>query len=187
VHDFGASFALEWARTQPAGRVGSLTLINSGLLRGYRWHRYARMWQTPLLGELVQLCATPRMIHRGMNWRNPKPLPREFCESVSRYSDWAHKRAILKLYRASRNLDPLIERGIRGGVAGAPPTCVIWGEQDPYIPAEYAHAQREFFPRAEINLLPGLGHWPFIDDPALVGDILTHFLQRQLAEPVAAQ
>jgi len=187
MHDFGAPFALEWARAQPSSRVASLTLINSGILRGYRWHRYARMWQKPLLGELVQLCATPRMIRKGLNWRNPKPLPREFCDEVARYADWAHKRAVLKLYRASRDLEALIERGLRECAGTMPPTCVIWGEQDPYIPPHYAHAQREFFPRAEINLLPGLGHWPFVDDAALVGDILTHFLQRQLQEPVAAQ
>ncbi|MEY4581141.1 MAG: hypothetical protein RL701_5844, partial [Pseudomonadota bacterium] len=43
------------------------------------------------------------------------------------------------------------------------------------------------FPNAEVHTLPGLGHWPFIDDPQAVGDILTAFLQRQVAQPVAAQ
>jgi len=52
VHDFGGPIALTWAAGHPY-RVASVTLINTGVLIGYRWHRLAKPWRTPVLGELV--------------------------------------------------------------------------------------------------------------------------------------
>ena len=40
-------------------------------------------------------------------------------------------------------------------------------------------------PRAELVRLPGLGHWPFIDDPAVVRGALLAFLSAQGALAVA--
>ena len=46
AHDFGGPWALAWAARHP-GALASATLINSGAVIGYRWHRYARIWRTP--------------------------------------------------------------------------------------------------------------------------------------------
>ena len=37
LHDFGGPWGLAWALANPAS-VGSLTLINTGILPGYHWH-----------------------------------------------------------------------------------------------------------------------------------------------------
>ena len=37
LHDFGGPWGLTWAAQHP-DRFASVTLINSGVLRGYRWH-----------------------------------------------------------------------------------------------------------------------------------------------------
>jgi len=57
LHDFGGPWGLRWALDNPA-RVGSVTLINCGVLEGYKWHGFAKVWQTPILGELSQLATT---------------------------------------------------------------------------------------------------------------------------------
>jgi pimeloyl-ACP methyl ester carboxylesterase len=44
AHDFGGPRALAWAARHP-GAWASATLINTGVLIGYRWHRYARRQQ----------------------------------------------------------------------------------------------------------------------------------------------
>ena len=51
LHDLGGPWGLEWATRSPA-RVASVTLINTGAFIGYRWHILARIWRTPVLGEL---------------------------------------------------------------------------------------------------------------------------------------
>lgn len=44
-HDFGGAFAIFGALYSPMN-VGSMTLLNSGVMRGYRWHRLARLYRS---------------------------------------------------------------------------------------------------------------------------------------------
>lgn len=181
LHDFGGAFGLGWAAQHP-DRFASVTLINTGILRGYTWHKFAKIWQTPILGELFQLPSSAKMLWRALNADNPKPLPFEFAQRITSYADWPHKRAVLKLYRASRDPQATFGDLVREPMQLDRPACVIWGEGDAFLPVKYARMQREVFKNAEVHILPGLGHWPFIDDPAAVGDILTEFLRRQLGQ-----
>jgi pimeloyl-ACP methyl ester carboxylesterase len=187
LHDFGGGFGLTWAASHPQ-KFASATLINTGVLKGYRWHRYARIWQTPILGELFQWVSSASMLQRVLDAENPKPLPRGYAERVASYADWPHKRAVLALYRASRDPDATFAKPAEALKQLDRPVCVIWGDGDPYLPVQLAEQQREVFARAEVHVLKGLGHWPFLDDPDAVSGILTSFLQRQLdsSQPTAA-
>jgi pimeloyl-ACP methyl ester carboxylesterase len=186
LHDFGGGFGLAWAAAHPE-LFASVTLINTGVLLGYRWHKFARLWQTPVLGELVQAATTLSMFKLALNRDNPKPLPDGFAERILSYSDWAHRRAVLKLYRASRDPDAQVARYLPALGKLDRPACVIWGAGDPYISFELAARQREVFPRAEVHTLQGLGHWPFIDDPDAVLAIMLPFLRAQVGAGAAAQ
>lgn len=177
LHDFGGAWGLRWAMEHPS-RVGSVTLINCGVLEGYKWHGFAKLWQTPILGELSQLTATKWGMKKALNGMNPKPLPDAFYDRVWKYADWGHKRAVLKLYRASKHIGkqglPIPES------AKTLPVCVIWGEKDPFIEVEFAEKQKKFFPLAEVHVLRDLGHWPFIDSGDAVQKPLVEFLKRQV-------
>ncbi|HEX4608066.1 MAG TPA: alpha/beta hydrolase [Urbifossiella sp.] len=180
VHDFGGPWGLRWAAEHP-DRVASLTLINAGVLEGYRWHGFARVWQTPVLGELAQLTTTAWGTHRALNAMSPRPLPRAFIDRIMKYSDWGHKRAVLKLYRASKTVGRAAPAP--GEFAKTLPACVIWGAGDPFIDVGFAEKQKHYFPMAEVHVLPGLGHWPFIDDADAVRGPLVEFLKRTVGRP----
>lgn len=187
LHDFGGAFGLAWAAAHPE-KLASLTVINTGALRGYRWHKYARIWQTPVLGELFQLSTTLATFKAALNRDNPRPFPEGFAERILSYADWPHKRAVLKLYRASRELGAQFERYLPQAHELDRPACVIWGAGDVFLPVSFAEQQREVFPQAEVHVLPGLGHWPFVDDPDAVLAVLLPFLRKQLgAAPHAEQ
>ncbi len=179
MHDFGGPWGLRWAVDHPH-QLASTTFINCGVLAGYRWHRFARIWQTPLLGELAQLVATSRGMHRALNAMSPRPMPRSFTDRIMKYADWGHKRAVLKLYRASRGITQAPSSAFEAPFAKTLPVCVIWGAGDPFIPPEFAERQKSYFPLAEIHLLQGLGHWPFIDDLGAVRTPLVEFLKRNV-------
>jgi pimeloyl-ACP methyl ester carboxylesterase len=177
LHDFAGPWGLRWAVGNP-NRVGSVTLVNCGVLEGYKWHGFAKVWQTPILGELSQLTTTKWGMKRAINGMSPKPMPDAFFDRVMKYADWGHKRAVLRLYRASKHVGkqaPAIPE-----FAKTLPVCVIWGAGDPFIPVEFAEKQKRYFPLAEIHVLQGLGHWPFIDDVEAVRAPLVEFLKKQV-------
>jgi pimeloyl-ACP methyl ester carboxylesterase len=177
IHDFGGPIGLAWAAAH-LDALASVTLIDIGILPGYRWHRMARAWRTPVLGELIQATATRPAFRWLINREEPRGLPREFLDRMYDHYDRRTRRAVLKLYRATD--DP--------GSAGAElipliaprdiPALVIWGEHDAYLPASYAARQREAFPSAEVHVLPASGHWPFVDAPETVERLLVEFLRR---------
>lgn len=174
LHDFGGPFGLVWAAAHPE-QLASVTLIDTGILPGYRWHRMARIWRTPLLGELSQALAFRSGFRRALAAAEPKGLPRQFMDRMYDQYDRRTKKAVLKLYRSTN--DP--------GAAGAEfaawmaprdiPALVIWGERDSYLPCSYAERQRDAFPSADVHVLPGSGHWPFVDAaPTVEGLLLDH-------------
>lgn len=182
LHDFGGPWGLRWAIDHPH-QLASLTFINCGVLEGYQWHRFARIWQTPILGELAQLMTSSRGMQRALNAMSPKPMPRSFTDRIMKYADWGHKRAVLRLYRASRKVGESANLLASAPFTKTTPVCVIWGDGDPFIPVEFAEKQKKYFPRAEVHVLHGLGHWPFIDDVAAVKGPLVDFLRRHVEQP----
>jgi pimeloyl-ACP methyl ester carboxylesterase len=178
LHDFGGPWGLAWAAAHPDA-VASVTLINIGVLIGYRWHYLARIWRTPVLGELFQATTTLAGFRLLLRHGNPRGLPRDFVERMYRDIDRGTKRAVLRLYRATpagaleaplpvmRELDP--------------PALVVWGRRDPYLPVKHAEGQRQAFPSAEVTVLDDSGHWPFADDPQRVADLVVPFLRRHIA------
>jgi pimeloyl-ACP methyl ester carboxylesterase len=175
LHDFGGPIGLAWAAAH-AERIASITLIDIGILPGYKWHRLARIWRTPVLGELFQATATRRAFRTLIDREEPRGLPRPFVERMYDHYDRRTKRAVLKLYRATDEPgapDPLLVAALQ---SADPPALVIWGGGDAYLPSSYAERQREFLSKAEVHVLPHSGHWPFADDPDEVERLLLDFL-----------
>ena len=52
------------------------------------------------------------------------------------------------------------------------PITIAWGTHDRLLPAGQAGVARQRLPQARFVLLPGCGHVPMTDDPALVARVL---------------
>lgn len=182
LHDFGGTWGLAWAATHPT-EFASATLINTGVLPGYRWHYLAKIWRTPLLGELFQAAITRPVAHLLSKHGNPRGLPTEFVDQMFDDYDRGTRRAVLKLYRATSHPGPLSEELARALRPLARPALVVWGKHDPYISVTYAERQREAFPTARVVVLERSGHWPFADDPSGVARAVLPFLRQQLRPP----
>lgn len=178
LHDFGAAWGARWAAEHPSA-LASITLINPlPLLHEFRWHQFARLWQTPLLGELLQATSGARSIRYVMNRDNPTAFPDAFIERILHYKDRNQLRAVLKLYRATKAVAQLGELGACLKALD-PPACIIWGASDNYAPRKHAQPMSQLFTDVELHELAGLGHWPFVDAPATVTSIVRSFLERQ--------
>jgi pimeloyl-ACP methyl ester carboxylesterase len=176
LHDFGGPIGLTWAMDNPDALAG-IVLIDTGILPGYSWHTLARVWRTPVLGEAFQAVSRGRAFTRGLASKEPRGLPPEFLEGMSEHYDRRTKRAVLKLYRATDDPGAGGEE-LAAALAGREiPALVIWGEDDAYLPSEYAARQREVFPSADVHVLPSSGHWPYADAPETVERLLVGFLE----------
>ncbi len=63
------------------------------------------------------------------------------------------------------------------------PTFLIWGEDDPFVPAETAERLQELLPGSTLALLPGCSHFVTEEAPGTVGPLVYEYLRsRYLAE-----
>jgi len=175
LHDFGGPIGLGWAMGHPDSLTG-IVLIDTGVLPGYTWHTLARVWRTPVLGEIFQAITNRSGYRFALNRNEPRGLPREFVETMYDHYDRRTRRAVLKLYRTTPDPGGMSENLIGLLAPRDIPALVIWGEHDAYLPWKYAERQRDAFPAAEVHVLPASGHWPFADAPDTVERLLTEFL-----------
>ncbi len=182
LHDFGGPWGLVWAAMHPKA-VASVTLVNIGIMPGYKWHKFARIWQTPLLGELSQLLVTRRAFRKMMDAENPKPFPRAFVDRMYDDMDRGTKRAVLKLYRASIDLEASTRKVAEAIGPLKLPALVLWGAGDTFLPLRFAEVQRHFFAVSAVHVLEGCGHWPFIDEAERCADLIVPFLRQQIGSP----
>jgi pimeloyl-ACP methyl ester carboxylesterase len=164
VHDWGA-VGLAFAQRHPE-RVERLVITNAvPLLPGYRWHRTARIWRTPVLGELAMGATTRRVLKLSTRESNvtPGPLPDAWIDSVLAHFDQGTQRAILRLYRSSPS-DVLASAGERLSRLEMP-ALVVWGTRDPYIPTRFATESARALPNSELVELEDAGHWWWLDRP----------------------
>jgi pimeloyl-ACP methyl ester carboxylesterase len=154
MHDWGV-VGLELAQRFP-GRIERIAMFPVvPFVPGYRWHRVARGWRTPVVGELLMGFTT--------RWGLRREMPRELADAAWETFDHGTQRAILKLYRASPP-DVLARAGERLGEVRAP-ALILWAGDDPYLPAEFGRRTAEALGgEATLELVEG-GHWTWHGRP----------------------
>jgi pimeloyl-ACP methyl ester carboxylesterase len=171
VGDWGG-LALIGAQRRPE-LVERLVVIDAvPLLPGYRWHWVAQIWRRRGLGELANATATKRGL--AMTLRQARgdrsPMPPEFVDSIWDHWDKGTQRALLALYRHAD--PPRLAAAGRDLGKLACPSLVLWGDRDVYLPTKFAHDYAAALPNAELDVIEGAGHWPWIDDPSVIDRVV---------------
>jgi pimeloyl-ACP methyl ester carboxylesterase len=161
MHDWGA-VGLALAQRRPE-LIERLVLMGTvPLVAGYRWHRVARAWRTPFVGEMAMGFTFRRNLRRAM--------PDGMADEAWRHFDHGTQRAILKLYRSAP--ERRLEKAGAGLGEVTAPALVIWGEEDPYIPPEFAHRSAEALGGpAIVEVVEGAGHWSWLGRPGVVDSV----------------
>lgn len=177
LHDWGA-VGLLTAMERPEA-IERLVIIDAvPFLPGYRWHTVARIWRTPLAGELFMGMSTKwalRMLAtRQSETEVPEKVLEEAIDGIWKYFDHGTQRAILRLYRSAPE-DELAKAGEALGQIKAP-ALVVWGAAEPYIPPKFARAYADALGGpTEVELVEGAGHWPWYEKPPVI-DRVTSFV-----------
>jgi pimeloyl-ACP methyl ester carboxylesterase len=180
LHDFGGPFGFAWAASNPDA-FGSALLFNTGSISQRRWHVMARIWRTPVLGELSMALTNRLAWRRALKAGQARPLPAAFIDRMYDDYDRGTRHAVLKLYRATDVPYPGAQE-MAGSIRKRDrPARIVWGAQDPFIGRGGAEAlRRDLFPRGDITMLEQSGHWPFVDDPEHARPPALEFLRAQL-------
>jgi pimeloyl-ACP methyl ester carboxylesterase len=170
MHDWGV-VGLAFAQRHPE-RVERLVIVNGvPLLPGYRWHRIARVWRTPVLGELAMGATGRRTLRFASKETNaaPGPMSEAWLDSVLDHFDQGTQRAILRLYR-SASPEALAMAGAQLGRLQMP-ALVVWGMRDLYIPGRFGRAYADALGDAQLIELKDAGHVPWLDRPEVVEEV----------------
>lgn len=190
AHDYGCSVATELfhQRSQSAlpVRLNSATLVNSGLYYDMAGLRLAQhLLRMRVTRPLAARLSGRRMFGANMRalWGKPTPdleqeldilwelLVRENGKiaigNLSHYLEerrWIHKE---RWATAIRSFDA--------------PAHVLWGDRDPVgIPAIAEKLSREL-PQATLTWMPGVGHYPMLEAPALFAGNALAFIDSHAA------
>jgi pimeloyl-ACP methyl ester carboxylesterase len=169
THDFGGPFGFAWAVKHPQA-VRRLVAINTVFFSDYRWHFWARVWRTPILGELSMLAMNRPMFAQEIR-RGSKRIDQEHIDRTWALMTPRMKKEVLRLYRAA---DPVAFKTWESdflALTRTKPTLAIWGDKDPYISPHFA----ERFNARRVVHLPQAGHWAPVEAPAECADAILQF------------
>jgi pimeloyl-ACP methyl ester carboxylesterase len=174
MHDWGAAVGLAWAMEQPE-RVERLVVVNGvPLLHGFRWRGPARLVRAPFVGPVAVGSATKRVLRhvsrKASAGRGPMPDP--FVSNAAESFDMGTERAVLALLRSAT--PELLARAGENLAAVVAPALVLWGNEDPYLPARFGAGYAATLGDARLEIVDDAGHWPWIDRPELSARIVEH-------------
>jgi pimeloyl-ACP methyl ester carboxylesterase len=160
-HGWGAAVALELARRRP-DQIERLVLIDPlPLVEGFVWPPLARLWRIRLVGELTMGFTQRWMLARALRRGGANPFSDQRIVTIWKQFDQGTQRAILRMHRS-------VDEQRATPVQTAVPALLIWGEDDPWFAVEHADAYRALIPGAQLERVPGAGHWPWLDRPELI-------------------
>jgi pimeloyl-ACP methyl ester carboxylesterase len=105
-------------------------------------------------------------------WASPTPVDEDFIRRERRDAAAIPLRVWLAVLEQGV-IDSDLQRTLPKLTA---PTLLIWGSKDPIMEEEVRQTLREALPRAQVQVLPGLGHNPFWEDPQRVAALINKFL-----------
>ncbi|MEV6715295.1 alpha/beta hydrolase [Lentzea sp. NPDC051208] len=171
-HSWGGAWSLSFAERHPE-RVDKLVLMDSpGLDR--KPAAQTAVFDVPVVGEAaVKLMrrADFKTSLRSAFTHQERVTAEVVDETWAWLSEPERRSAFVELVR-SQDYGPL-DRGLERITAA---TLVIWGQDDRWLPASYAHEYGRRIPGAEVKIVPGAGHNVHEDDPARVNPLLVDFL-----------
>jgi pimeloyl-ACP methyl ester carboxylesterase len=106
------------------------------------------------------------------------PRIAEMWDAYSSLTDPAHRDAFLRTLRSVVEVGgQAVSANDRLYLASAMPTLVVWGDADPIIPVSHAHAAHAAIAGSRLEILPGVGHFPQVEEPERFTRLLLDFLQ----------
>ncbi len=181
AHDMGTSVACELCARRERGllhaEMTSLLLMNGSVhIELARLTPSQRLLRSPLAGTFARL-ASERLFRAQLRRILGQPVAEE--ELAAMWALLRHRDGHLRL---PRTIGYVAERArFASRWIGAlrrldRPAHLLWGPEDPVAVTAIAERLAEEIPGARLEWLPGLGHYPQLEDPVRTGTAIRGFL-----------
>jgi len=175
VHDTGGAIGMRWACDHPDA-VAGLVISNTGFFPDYEWWEIAKMMRTPIQGEALVDSLSRDGLATLLDAVSSGIDDRAIDEYWKAFSTVDGRRGMLELYRSLdlHELEPY-----QGRLAGlGVPALILWGEQDDYLPPDFAPRFAREIPGAKLVVLESAGHFLFEDEPQRCAHEVIEFLRQ---------
>jgi pimeloyl-ACP methyl ester carboxylesterase len=141
-------------------------------------------WPTEAVGE-IQVVPADRETHEAAELVVTSALRLGTVEDqltdldVRAYLEpWAPPAPVESLFRFARALDGVGLKQLERAMAHwALPTLLLWGEDDPFHPADVAERLNAAIPSSALGLVPGCGHFLPDEAPETIFPIISEYLR----------
>ncbi len=181
-HSLGGGIAMQFMYQHP-DYAQRLILISSGGL-GPDVGFTLRLLSAPGAEFVLPVIAPRRVLTAGARvwaWFHKagleSPRGEEIWRSYSSLADAPTRQAFLRTLRSvvdyrGQAVSALTRIAGRTDV----PVMAIWGDQDAIIPVAHAYAAQQIRPDIRLEVLPGVGHFPQAERPAVVVQLIEDFI-----------
>jgi pimeloyl-ACP methyl ester carboxylesterase len=195
-HSLGGGVAMQFLYQHP-DYAQRLILIGSGGL-GPDVGLTLRLLSAPG-AELVMPIIAPRQVlaagERVWSWLRKvgieAPRGEEIWRSYSTFSDAPTRQAFLRTLRSVVDYRGQAVSALnRLNSKTELPVMAIWGDRDAIIPVKHAYAAQQARPDIRLEVLAGVGHFPQVERPAEVVELIEDFIAADIAsgvEPVRVE
>jgi pimeloyl-ACP methyl ester carboxylesterase len=160
-----------------------LILISSGGL-GPDVGWMLRLLSAPGAEAILPVIAPPPVLSVGNKLRSwfstagiQSPRNAELWSAYSSLADSDTRRAFLRTLRSVVDYHGQAVSALnRLHIAADLPIMAIWGDQDTIIPVDHAYAAHDARPDSRLEVLPGVGHFPQVERPAEVIELIDDFI-----------
>ncbi|KZZ78927.1 hypothetical protein A3767_01765 [Oleiphilus sp. HI0133] len=168
AHDLGGIYAMSFACQFPE-KVKRFVGGSFPFSHLYRWHPWAAVWRTPLLGELSMLLMNKAVFHWELGRGGPLLSREQIDESYEGKVDrWAPRKTILKMYRSATPRLFLPFQCMLERFAQQVDVDLVWGRRDKYVPT---HMAAMMHPKST-RVIPECGHWVPLEAPDILAEVL---------------
>jgi haloalkane dehalogenase len=175
VHDTGGLIGLRWACDHPDAVCG-LVITNTGFFPDIEWIEIAKTMRTPVQGEALVDSLSREGFGTLLEEASSGFDEHALDEYWKAFTTAEGRRGMLELYR-SFDLDELRPYQEKLAALGVP-ALILWGQQDQYLPLDYASRFAREIPGSELVLLDRARHFLFEDEPERCAEAVIDFLAR---------
>lgn len=181
-HSLGGGVAMQFVYQHPDYAERLILIGSGGLGPDVGWT--LRLLSAPGAELIMPIIAPPPVLSVGEKVRSffakmgvESPRGAEIWNAYSSFSDPETRQAFLRTLRSVVDYRGQAVSALnRLHVKADLPTMAIWGDEDAIIPVQHAYAVQETRPDVRLEVLSGVGHFPQVERPMEVVDLIEDFI-----------